>query len=107
MRREPTDAEAKLWRELRDRRLDGIKFRKQFLIGNYIADFVCLEAKLIIELDGGQHSESRYDAARDAALTSMGFRVLRFWNDEVMKEMDAVCTTVIRFVRDPAAQPWR
>ena len=107
MRGDPTDAEAKLWWELRDRRLDGIKFRRQFPIGSYIADFVCLDAKLIVELDGGQHSESRCDLVRDAELKERGFRILRFWNDEVLRELDAVCATIIAFVRDPKAQPWR
>ena len=107
MRGDPTDAEAKLWWELRDRRLDGIKFRRQFPIGSYIADFVCLDAKLILELDGGQHSASRYDAVRDAELKARGFRILRFWNDEVIRELNAVCDTIIAFVRDPKAQPWR
>jgi very-short-patch-repair endonuclease len=89
MRRELTDAEHKLWQEIRDRRLDHIKFRRQALIGNYIVDFVCLRAKLVIELDGGQHSESSHDRTRDAELNARGFRVLRFWNHEILKEIDA------------------
>jgi very-short-patch-repair endonuclease len=108
MRRELTDAEDKLWEELRGRRLDRIKFRRQVPIGdNYIVDFVCVEAKLIAELDGGQHSESRYDAPRDAELKARGFRVLRFWNDEVLKDIDAFCDTLIAYVRDQNLQPWR
>ena len=107
MRRELTEAEDKLWQEIRDRRLDHIKFRRQAPIGNYIVDFVCLKAKLVIELDGGQHSDSSYDRTRDAELNARGFRVLRFWNDEVLKEMDAICDTIIAYVRDQSLQPWR
>ena len=79
MRSAPTEAEERLWHELRDRRLDGIKFRRQVPIGKYIADFVCLDAKLVIEVDGSQHAESGQDSARDAELRRGGFRVLRFW----------------------------
>jgi very-short-patch-repair endonuclease len=107
MRGEPTDAESRLWHEIRDRRLDQIKFRRQMPIIGYIVDFVCLEAKLIVELDCGQHSESSYDASRDAALKAIGFRVLRFWNDEVLKDIDGVCDTIIDYVRDQGLQPWR
>jgi very-short-patch-repair endonuclease len=84
MRRDPTDAEKRLWRLLRDRRLGQIKFRRQEQLGRYVVDFVCFEQKLIIELDGGQHAESAYDAQRDAWLASCGFTVLRFWNNEVL-----------------------
>ena len=107
MRREPTDAEAKLWHEIRDRRLDRIKFRRQVPIGSYIVDFVCLEARLVVELDGGQHSESSYDEMRDAELKARGFRVIRFWNDEILKDIVAVCDTLIAYVRDQTLQPWR
>ena len=107
MRREPTEAEDRLWQELRGRRLDKIKFRRQVPIGRYVADFVCAEAKLIVEIDGSQHAESRHDQERDAALKASGFRVLRFWNDDVLKELDAVCDTIIAYVRDESLQPWR
>ncbi|RAZ75109.1 endonuclease domain-containing protein [Mesorhizobium atlanticum] len=107
MRREPTEAEDRLWQELRGRRLDKIKFRRQVPIGRYVADFVCAEAKLIVEIDGSQHAESRHDQERDAALKARGFRVLRFWNDDVLKELDAVCDTIIAYVRDESLQPWR
>ncbi|BCH24125.1 hypothetical protein MesoLjLb_39100 [Mesorhizobium sp. L-8-3] len=107
MRRAPTDAEEKLWAELRDRRLDRIKFRRQVPVGTYIADFVCLDAKLIIEIDGSQHGEPDYDRVRDAELKSRGFRVLRFWNDDVLRDLDAVCDTIIAYVRDRSLQPWR
>ena len=84
MRREPTEAEKRLWRLLRDRRLGEFKFRRQETLGRYIVDFVCLERKLIVELDGSQHAESAYDAQRDAWLAAHGFTVLRVWNNEVM-----------------------
>ncbi|MET0943216.1 MAG: DUF559 domain-containing protein [Mesorhizobium sp.] len=107
MRREMTEAEGKLWQELRGRRLDRIKFRRQVPIGAYIADFICLEAQLIIEIDGSQHADSAYDERRRTDLQARGFRVLRFWNDEVLRELNAVCDTIIAYVRDPSLQPWR
>jgi len=85
MRREPTEAERRMWRLLRDRRLGGFKFRRQEQLGRYIVDFVCFERKLVIELDGSQHAESAYDAERDAWLRSRDFVVLRFWNNEVFE----------------------
>ncbi|MBZ9661534.1 DUF559 domain-containing protein [Mesorhizobium sp. ESP-6-4] len=107
MRRESTDAEDRLWQELRGRRLDNIKFRRQVPIGRFVADFLCAEAKLVIEIDGSQHAESRHDQERDAELKVRGFRVLRFWNDDVLKDLDAVCDTIIAYVRDESLQPWR
>ncbi len=82
MRVEPTDAELKLWYALRDGRLGGLKFRRQVPIGKFIGDFVCYERRLVIELDGSQHAESRRDAVRDAELSRRGFHVLRIWNNE-------------------------
>ncbi|TIQ27964.1 MAG: endonuclease domain-containing protein [Mesorhizobium sp.] len=107
LRREMTESEHKLWQELRDRRLDGIKFRRQSPIGKYVADFVCLEARLIIEIDGSQHADSESDEIRGAELKARGFRVLRFWNDDVLKDLDGVCDTIIAYVRDTMLQPWR
>ena len=107
MRREPTEAESRLWQELRGRRLDSIKFRRQVPVGRYVADFLCAEARLIVEIDGSQHAESRHDQERDAELKARGFRVLRFWNDDVLKELNAVCDTIIAYVRDESLQPWR
>lgn len=103
----PTEAEDRLWQELRGRRLDRTKFRRQVPIGNYIADFLCPDAKLVVEIDGGQHAESDYDRTRDAALKAQGFRVLRFWNDDVLRDLDAVCDTIIAHVRDERLEPWR
>jgi very-short-patch-repair endonuclease len=107
LRRDMTDAEAKLWRELRDRRLDRIKFRRQVPIGPYVVDFLCAEAGLIVEIDGSQHADSDRDRVRDAALRARGFCVLRFWNDDVLRDLDAVCDTIIAYVQDTTLQPWR
>jgi len=94
MRREPTDAERALWLLLRDRRLASYKFRRQVPIGAYIADFVCFSARLIVEADGGQHAESPADAVRDAALKAQGFRILRFWNNDILARPEAVAESV-------------
>ena len=107
MRKEATEAEDRLWQELRGRRLDRIKFRRQAPIGNYIADFVCLEARLIVEIDGSQHADSDYDRRRDMALNERDFRVLRFWNDDVLRDIGSVCDTIIAYARDPSLKPWR
>ena len=107
LRRDMTEVEDRLWRELRGRRLDRIKFRRQVPIGPYIADFVCLDAHLVVEIDGSQHAELDHDAVRDAELKRRGFRVLRFWNDDVLKDIDGVCGTIIAYVRDASLQPWR
>ncbi|WFP76945.1 endonuclease domain-containing protein [Mesorhizobium sp. WSM4906] len=107
MRREPTEAEGRLWQELRSRRLDNIRFRRQLPVGKFIADFVCAEAGLIVEIDGSQHADSHRDQERDAELKARGFRVLRFWNDDVLKDLGAVCDTIIAYVRDDNLQPWR
>ena len=90
-----TDAERKIWFALRDRRLDGFKFVRQEAIGPFIADFVCRERKLIIEGDGGQHAESERDAKRDACLTREGYRVLRFWNNDVLTNREGVLLTIL------------
>lgn len=91
LRREMTEVEARLWYQLRDRRLDGFKFRRQKPIGPYIVDFVCLDRRLIIELDGGHHAlQVEADARRGAFLLAAGFRVLRFWNHEVLAHEVAV-----------------
>ena len=91
LRKNPTDAERVLWRHLRFCQFSGYKFRRQKPIGNYIVDFVCFEKKLIIEVDGGHHSEQVvYDLERSAWLGGQGFRVLRFWDTQVLKETEAV-----------------
>lgn len=93
MRREPTDAEARFWHHARNRAIGGMKFRRQVPVGEYIADFLCVEERLIVELDGSQHGEAR-DGERDAYLRAAGYRVLRFWNVDV-KDMDSVIATIL------------
>jgi very-short-patch-repair endonuclease len=90
MRTEATDAERVLWRHLRAHRLAGRKFKRQQSIGPYIVDFVCFGSRLIVEVDGGQHLQSDRDARRDAWLRQQGFRVLRFWNSDVLHRTESV-----------------
>jgi very-short-patch-repair endonuclease len=93
LRKNSTDAERLLWRALRSRQLHGYKFRRQQSLGPFIVDFVCLEARLVIELDGGQHNEEKqavHDAERNVWLRKEGFQVLRFWDHEVLKQLDVV-----------------
>ena len=100
LRKESTPAERKLWSKIRNDQL-GINFRRQHAVGNYIPDFVCIEKKLIIELDGSQHLEQReYDVERTRYLESLGFRVIRFWNNDVIKNMDGVILAIIHAVED-------
>ena len=91
LRRDQTEAKRILWSRLRDRRLNGLKFRRQVPIDRCIADFCCADAHLIIELDGGHHSANEeVDAKRTAVLESCGYLVLRYWNNDVVKNLDAV-----------------
>ncbi|MDD4928453.1 MAG: endonuclease domain-containing protein [Gallionella sp.] len=91
LRRNQTDAERRLWYHLRAHRFMGIKFKRQKPAGRFIVDFICSEEKLIIELDGGQHAESvDYDQQRDSWLRGEGYTVLRFWDNEVLGEMERV-----------------
>ena len=102
LRRSLTDAEQFLWQHLRLRQIDGHKFRRQRPIGRYIVDFVCLEKKVVIELDGGQHSEEAgYDAKRDRWLQGQGYQVLRFWNHEVLKNMDQIREVIWNTLAQP------
>ena len=99
MRRASTDAEARLWWHLRAARFRGLKFRRQQPIGDYIVDFVCFERKLIVEVDGSQHLETiGRDDARTAWLEPVGFRVLRFWNDEVLRDAGGVMREIARVI---------
>ena len=94
LRRNMTDAERKLWQNLRGNQL-GVKFRRQHPFENYILDFVCLPLGLVIEVDGGQHMEqAEHDAKRTAMLEGAGFRVFRFWNNQVLNELDAVLEAI-------------
>ena len=91
LRNNPTDAERVLWGQLRFWQLDGYKFRRQQPLGHYIVDFVCLENRVIVELDGGQHAQqASLDAERDRWLRDEGFTILRFWNHDVLKNVGAV-----------------
>jgi len=106
LRRTQTDAERVLWLRLRDRRLNGWKFKRQAPIDRYVADFCCPDARLIIELDGGQHSTSEEaDAKRTAVLESCGYLVLRFWNNDVMKNMDGVLEEIVATLPQPPSVP--
>jgi len=100
-----TDAERRLWYRLRAHRFGGLKFKRQAPIGPYIVDFICFECKLIIELDGGQHSDNANDSRRDAWLTSEGYRVMRFWNNDVLKRTNAVLELIAQAVSPPEVTP--
>lgn len=99
LRGDATDAETLLWRHLRGRRLLGAKFRRQMPIAPYIADFVCEQARLVIELDGGQHADSTTDAARTLALEAAGYTILRFWNHDVFENTDSILEEIARMLR--------
>jgi very-short-patch-repair endonuclease len=96
LRRNQTDAEKQLWYHFRDRRFLGYKFRRQTPRGRAVADFLCHEARIIVEVDGGQHASSSSDVERTAFLNSAGYLVLRFWNNDVMSNMDGVLEEIAR-----------
>jgi very-short-patch-repair endonuclease len=96
LRRDSTFAELKLWNRLRSRGIAGFKFVRQEPIGRYVVDFVCREQRLVIELDGGQHAESERDAMRDRWLAERRYRVLRFWNNDVITNIDGVLDIIAR-----------
>jgi len=100
LRRDQTDAEAKLWSRLRNAGLNGAKFRRQFPIGEFIADFCCPESRLVIELDGGQHAEQVHrDEWRSALLARDGDRIVRFWNEEIVNNLDGVLERIVAEMR--------
>ena len=95
LRKQSTDTERFLWRQLRSRQLQGLKFRRQVAIGPYIVDFVCTEQRVIVECDGSQHRTAEsYDQKRDEWLRQEGFLVLRFWNNEVLSNLEGVLTKI-------------
>ncbi len=95
LRQHGTDAERLLWNRLRGRQLEGFKFRRQQVLGPYVVDFLCLEPKLVIEIDGGHHAEqAQEDAARTEYLQALGYRVIRFWNHEVLRDPDAMLESI-------------
>ncbi len=102
LRKELTPAERKLWSLIRNDQL-GVNFRRQHAVGNYIPDFVCIEKKLILELDGSQHLEQQeYDQERTKYLESLGYKVIRFWNNDVMNNMDGVILAILHVMEDEA-----
>ncbi|MEX0803671.1 MAG: endonuclease domain-containing protein [Candidatus Binatia bacterium] len=106
LRRNQTDAEQALWARLRDRQLCGAKFRRQHPIGPFVADFCCPQRKVVVELDGGQHAEEiTADQKRSRFLEAQGFRVLRFWNHDVLRNTEAVLERIAEAVSDPHPRP--
>ncbi|QAU25237.1 endonuclease domain-containing protein [Dyella sp. M7H15-1] len=106
LRQNMTDAERLLWRHLRNRLFSEQKFRRQHEIDRYIVDFVCADAQLVVELDGGQHAEQvEKDQERTRRLKAMGYRVLRFWNDDVLKNTEAVLEVILGALASAAPHP--
>lgn len=102
LRSRMTDAERRLWYRLRAHRLNGHKFKRQVPVGPYVVDFASLDRKLIIEVDGGQHAESSADRRRDAFLRGQGYRVIRFWNNDVLRQTDSVLEEIVMALANPA-----
>jgi very-short-patch-repair endonuclease len=104
--RDQTEAESKLWSRLRNRQLGGMKFRRHHFINPFIVDFCCPEKWLVIELDGGQHAEQvKADQERTAFLESKGYQVLRFWNNEIFVNMEAILEKIAAMLSDPHPNP--
>ena len=96
LRKNMTPAEQRLWKHLRGKQLGGYRFRRQQPLGAYILDFICVESKLVIEIDGGQHAtQIPYDEARTQYLQKLGFTVIRFWNNEVLQQTEAVLSAIL------------
>jgi len=100
LREQPTEAEAALWRRLRDRRLHSLKSRRQVPLGPYVADLVCYEAKLIVEADGGQHAENVRDAKRDRHFADQGYRTVRLWNVDILTNIEGVLDTLQQSIEE-------
>lgn len=98
LRTNQTDAEKLFWRQVQNRALENFKFRRQVPFGKYILDFVCFEAKLVVEIDGGQHNESKTDDVRDEFLRREGFLVKRYWNNEVLENIEGVMSDLSHFL---------
>ena len=107
LRRAETDAEHRLWNMIRDRRVQGAKFVRQYPIGPYVADFVCRERMLVVEADGGQHSESTGDEVRTAFLNARGYDVLRFWNNEIIENSEGCWTALTAVLLGDPSPDWR
>jgi very-short-patch-repair endonuclease len=108
LRRGQTDAERLLWRQLRSRHLNGFKFRRQHPLGRFIVDFCCPERSLVVELDGGQHAEqAEKDARRTAYLNQIGYRVVRYWDHDVLSDPDAILEDIFRALKEtPSPHPF-
>jgi len=104
LRRDATDAETRFWLEVRDRRLGGFKFRRQATIGSYVVDFLCAECRLAVEIDGGQHGEE-VDRKRTASIEGSGYRLIRFWNNDVLGNIDGVLRIVLQALNAAQRQP--
>jgi very-short-patch-repair endonuclease len=106
LRRDQTDAERALWFQLRDRRPRGLKFRRQAPVDRYVVDFLCADANLIVELDGGQHAQpADDDVRRTATLEARGYLVLRFWNNDVLQNLDGVLESIVDTLRPVPLHP--
>ena len=105
LRANQTDAELKMWQELRAGRLVHYKFKRQVPIGAFIVDFVCFEQKLIVEIDGSQHLDNPKDVARDALLCALGFGVLRFWNNEIFNNLEGVLVVILKQLQTTTPLP--
>ena len=106
LRKRQTDVERILWLRLRDRRLDGWKFRRQMPVDHFVVDFCCPDAKLIVELDGGQHAvHGQREIDRTQALEAMGYLVLRFWNIDVMRNVDGVLEAIFSALEQLRSEP--
>ena len=101
LRKHQTDAERKLWFRLRDRRSNGAKFRRQYPVGPFVTDFACLEMGLVIEVDGGQHTDSVSDKKRDRWFSDNDFVVLRYWNNDILKNLEGVLTSLLERLQSP------
>ena len=99
LRSNQTDSEIKVWQALRAARLMNYKFKRQVLLADFIVDFVCFEQKLIVEIDGGQHMNSTQDIERDIKLNAMGFKVLRFWNNEIIDNLEGVLMLILQHLQ--------
>jgi len=108
LRKNQTPQEAKMWSILRNYQIDGLKFKRQYPIGDYIVDFVCKDIKLVIEIDGSQHNESpniEYDEKRTKYLNSKSYTVLRFWNNDIDKNIDGVYEKILETIKDIQPSP--
>jgi very-short-patch-repair endonuclease len=105
LRSVPTEAEKRLWAHLRSKQLSGFRFRRQQPIGDFVVDFFCPEARVIVEVDGGQHNDSGSDERRDVWLGSQGYRVIRFWNNEVIANIEGVLETLLGALRAQTPHP--